>query len=227
MTARNDRVGWQANLPPRWLNDITYRSLSPEAWTLFTWTLVWGVDQENDGIILRRELPFVAAPTLSRDQSHSAALELVQAGLWEETEDGFIVTDWERSQVTTADMESRRAEWRAKKQAQRARSASESLPPETPLETVPLSPGDIADVSRESPGEKGHVNKGNKGNEGNEEINSAIYESEDEVVTPNWKSKMIPNTVCVVCRESFASPDPERFTVCPVQDDAHASRRAA
>lgn len=201
---RNDRAGWQANLPPRWLNDANYRSLSAEAWTLFTWTLIWGVDQENDGIVGRRDLPFIASPTLSRDEAGAAAVELVDAGLWEETETGFVVANWESSQVTTAEIETRRAEWREKNSRRSLRESSTDTPGVTPGVRD-------KDSERKVP------------LQGRQERN----EGEEVMVTANWKSKRIPNVECTACGEPFESPDPERVTVCSVQDAAHENAREA
>lgn len=137
----NDRNGWQANLPPRWLNDSTYKSLSVNAWTLHTWTLVWGVSQENDGYLTARDLPFIAAPMLNRIESEGAAQELVREGLWEITVEGYHVVEWERSQVTADEIAEKRSTWRAKNNRRKS-----STPSEAPVENPSFTPGvDAAD----------------------------------------------------------------------------------
>lgn len=130
---RDDRAGWQASLPPRWLNDRTYRSLTPHAWTLFTWTLAWGVDQENDGVVAAADLPFIAAPMLSHAEAQEAATELVAAGLFVVTDNGFAVSCWDCSQPAAAEMEAKRAKWRSAN----ARRAGQS-PPQSPTPTTPV-----------------------------------------------------------------------------------------
>lgn len=153
----NDRNGWQANLPPRWLNDATYRSLSPSAWALFTWTLVWGVNQENDGNVTTRDLPFIAAPMLSRTESDEAAAELVEAGLWDVTDEGFVVAEWSRSQVTAGEINDKRATWRQKK-----RGARPVTPPQPPEGNKPSSTEEAGPV----PARNGTFQVGKEGQEG-------------------------------------------------------------
>ncbi|NQX35475.1 hypothetical protein [Herbiconiux sp. VKM Ac-2851] len=128
MTERDDRAGWQASLPPRWLNDSTYKGLTVNAWVLFSWTLAWGVGQENDGRVGRKDVPFIASPMLNTAEATAAALELVDTGLWDVTDAGYQVAHWDQSQPTSAEIEARRATWR------RQKVKSKPTPPQTPPE---------------------------------------------------------------------------------------------
>lgn len=158
MAERDDRSGWQANLPPRWLNDSTYRGLSAHAWTLHTWTLVWGVSQENDGELTRRDLPFIASPMLSRSEAEAAAEELVEAGLWEVTADGYRVTDWPRSQVTAAEIAAKRADWK-RKNARRRPAATSETPSEKQADTPGVIGGDSPSNGTLQVGKEGQERK--------------------------------------------------------------------
>ena len=159
MTERSDRNGWQANLPPRWLNDSTYRGLTVNAWTLHTWTLTWGVGQENDGYVKTRDLPFIASPMLSRSEAEAAADELVAEGIWTVTTEGYRVVGWELSQVTAAEIAEKRKLWRAKNDRRKPTS-----PPKRPPETNADTPG----VPDRKPESNEGLQVGKEGQEGNE-----------------------------------------------------------
>lgn len=167
MTAKKDRFGWQANLPPRWLNDSIYRTLSTEAWALHTWTLAWGVQQINDGRLTNRDLPFIAAPMLGRTESERAAAELVREGIWAVTDGGFEVVDWAGSQPTARDVQRQRASWRK----QKASSRPAQTPPENDDDSeveagpVPSRNGTFQSITSNeanevNPGRSGQSNQG-------------------------------------------------------------------
>lgn len=190
MTDKTDRNGWQANLPPRWLNDADYRGLTANAWALHTWTLVWGVSQENDGNLTTRDLPFIASPMLSRAEAEEAAAELVEAGIWETTEGGYRVAEWSRSQATAAEMAEKRATWRAKKRGSRS-----SRPTERPGGTASFSSGERESV----PARNGTFHVGQVGQEGqamNDRTDPGLGEhlvDEQTGEVADWPTAPIPN----------------------------------
>ena len=202
MTERSDRNGWQANLPPRWLNDSTYRGLSGNAWILHTWTLVWGVSQENDGNVTTRDLPFIAAPMLNRAESEEAASELVEIRIWEVTQGGYRVAGWESSQVTAAEISEKRSAWRAKNNRRK---------PSAPSESSSSTPGVKAGVSPSNGalqvGKGKNARTGTPGDEGQAMTRVPRFEQPEadpatgEVM--DWPTAPIPETD----GERWGSPD--------------------
>ena len=77
----------------------------------------------TDGRIARSVLPILSAQT-SATAKH--ARELVDAGLWEEDDDGWRIARWAQHNRTAAEVEAERDRWRRQKRGQRTR------PPETP-----------------------------------------------------------------------------------------------
>jgi len=113
--------------------------LSNDAVSLWVMAGSWCGRYVTDGLV-----PFQTL-TLIRG-SKQAAQELVDAGLWLETPNGWLFHDWEDYQYTKAEIESRRAYDRVKKRKQRERVVEqEEL-------SLGVSPGESPGVSlRESP----------------------------------------------------------------------------
>lgn len=112
------------------------------------WTLAgaWSASNLTDGQVSRTRV-------IRLGGDESLAAELVRAGLWEETSDGYAFYGWDEYQPTRAEVESRREQDRQKKRAQRrgprgtwigreeeSRGASRSASPDV---SPGVSPGDI------------------------------------------------------------------------------------
>lgn len=91
-----------ANLPVQWLNDPVRRGLSPVAWALHTFALMWCVSQGCDGTITSKALPLIYPQGVRRATCERGVQELLTSGLWIATDDGFQVHDWTGSQTTAA-----------------------------------------------------------------------------------------------------------------------------
>lgn len=84
----------------------------------------------TDGVIARSVLPILSAQT-SATAKHAA--QLVEAGLWEEHPDGWVIARWAQHNRTAAEVDAERDRWRRQKRGQRTR------PPETPADVPGMS----------------------------------------------------------------------------------------
>ena len=92
--------GWNANLPTRWLTDPTIADLSGGAFTTHARALMMGVEHESDGAIPTKALRLLVP--IDADASEVVA-ELIEAGLWEQTDSGFQIARWAETQTTRAE----------------------------------------------------------------------------------------------------------------------------
>lgn len=107
-----------ARLPGPWLFRPEFMALSPNAWWLFTRSLMYGAENGTDGLLPAPVLLLIAAPS-AFDREH--ADELVDARLWREVSGGgFMVLNWEQSQSTAAEIEQKRDDNRQRQRAWRA-----------------------------------------------------------------------------------------------------------
>jgi len=91
--------------------------LDANAIALWTLCLSWSGAQDTDGFIPRR----IALRFLAGELGDEAAARLVRVGLWEAVEGGYRMANWGDRQVTVADRDARRAQWRERKARQKAR----------------------------------------------------------------------------------------------------------
>ena len=116
-----------SRLPDRWLTNHSYLDLSDTGWRLFTYGLMWSNQQGTDG-----RIPKSCLRVLGQTVDGVAVNELVAAGKWAETFDGFqFVGDWEvdLGQSWAGDVENKRALNRDRQRAFRARAAVEGDSP--------------------------------------------------------------------------------------------------
>ena len=224
--------------------------LSDAAFRVHVEALVWSNRKLLDLVIEVDDLHQLASKSASTAE---AVAELVGAGWWEPIDDGFRIIHHGVYQRTAeavlaqqkANTENGRKGGRpagpprekAPRQRSKTHSVSDSLSDSVsdsvlpnddtkthsvsePVDNSPengLKTHSLTEMETESPSERDGTGLG--------EVTT--YESKEPAMptTPNWKSKMIPNRKCRVCGNLFTSPDPERFEVCPVQDDAHAAAR--
>lgn len=85
--------------PTYYLNDRRLLRISPSAHRQYVMATAWCVSNYTDGAIHRDDLPLVPLAT----EEH--AVELVGAGLWAETTDGWQVQDFHKTQTSAAQME--------------------------------------------------------------------------------------------------------------------------
>lgn len=117
-----------ARLPSRWLLHPTYEALSDRAWRVHTSALMWACEQGTDGEIPARTLRLLHPDGGTTED----ARELIASGLWKETDAGWLVTDWGKSQSLAADVERQRERNRLKQRAHRERVAAASQPGDNP-----------------------------------------------------------------------------------------------
>lgn len=119
-----------ARFPERWLNDRRVLRLPDDAFRLFVMSLAWSVANQTDGRIYDEDLALIPASTTGSGQ-------LAKSGLWERVADYWLITVFEDTQTTRADLEAlargRRAA-RDKKRRQRAAKAA-TVPGDVPRDT--------------------------------------------------------------------------------------------
>jgi hypothetical protein len=114
-----------ARFPERWLNDRRVMRLPDDAFRLFVVSLAWSVSNRTDGRIYDDELALMPAST-------SGVGQLAKSGLWERIADYWLITVFEDTQTTRADMEHyddqrRKARDRKRRQRQRQRERDVTL----------------------------------------------------------------------------------------------------
>ena len=130
-----------ARLPERWLTDRRFATLSHEAFRSYHLALMWSVANRTDGALLPAELNLI--PGFCK----GSPSDLVGAGLWTPQSTGWLITDFEQTQTSSAQLralDENRAKEREKKRRQRAKKA------DAVTSADPAVPGDIpGDVPRE------------------------------------------------------------------------------
>jgi len=106
-----------ARFPERWLNDRRVLRLPDDAFRLFVLSLAWSVANQTDGRIYDEDLALVPA-------SPAGSGQLAKSGLWERVADYWLITVFEETQTTRADLEHlavQRRKARDRKRRERAR----------------------------------------------------------------------------------------------------------
>jgi hypothetical protein len=106
-----------ARYPDRWLNDRRIVRLSDRAHRMLVTSLTWSVSNRTDGLIAHDDLPLL--PCGDGD----VAGDLVKAGLWEVTPEGWRIIDFDETQTTRQELaaaDAARRKARDKKRRQRA-----------------------------------------------------------------------------------------------------------
>jgi hypothetical protein len=108
-----------ARFPERWLNDRRVLRLPDDAFRLFVLSLAWSVANQTDGRIYDDDLALIPA-------SPAGSGQLAKSGLWERVADYWLITVFEETQTTRADLEHlavQRRKARDRKRRERARRA--------------------------------------------------------------------------------------------------------
>lgn len=138
--------------------------LSNDAIALWVMAGSWCGRYVTDGLLPFQSLAMVRG-------SKQSAQELVDAGLWLETPDGWLFHDWHDYQYTKAEVESRREYEREKKRRQRGRIIDDVptlSPRESRGESLGESPGSPGEGEGEGKGLSSSVLKNNENEEFNE-----------------------------------------------------------
>jgi hypothetical protein len=118
-----------ARLPERWITDRRVLLASPQAWRLYTLSLMYSVANRSDGLLLPDDLQLI--PTVDPD----CAAELVKLGLWERCRGGWRVADFAATQSSRDELdqlERIRAADREKKRRQRLTPSPGPSPGQSP-----------------------------------------------------------------------------------------------
>ena len=104
-------------------------AVTPPAKLLYVASLCWAADTLSDGHIPERALATLGAELGIRPRP--AARQLVEVGLWEPVEDGWMIPDFTAHNPSRAQVEARRAADRARKQqARQARQGRRDAKPQ-------------------------------------------------------------------------------------------------
>ena len=110
----------------------------PDGRSLYLCALAWSRKQLTDGAVQAVVLPSLAFKTgLPIEAAQTAADRLVEVGMWERTADGWQIHDYAEHQLTKADVDRQRAQWRKRQSDKRARDQEQQ--------------DDHAHVTRDSP----------------------------------------------------------------------------
>lgn len=124
-----------ARLPAEWLGSIRIDNLSDRAFRILAGALMWCNGQGTDGSVPARYTKY-----LHPDGEDSAAFdELEQAGIWNRTEEGFLLVGWSKElrQSTAAEVEHYREGARLRQKAYRDRRRVASVDPDSQPDSTP------------------------------------------------------------------------------------------
>lgn len=109
-----------ARLRSEWLGQMRFDDLSDTAWRIFTSALMWSVGNGTDGVIPKRYLRYLHPEGVKPE----ANVEIVQAGLWTEQGDAFVLIDWAGAlgQSTAEQIEKYRDDARERQRRRRERA---------------------------------------------------------------------------------------------------------
>lgn len=94
----------------------------PEGRSLYLCALAWSRKQLTDGNLPAHVLPTLAFKCgVPIDVAQAAADRIVEARLWKRTADGWEIHDYAEHQLTKADVDRQRAQWRKRQGDKRAR----------------------------------------------------------------------------------------------------------
>lgn len=94
----------------------------PGGRSLYLCALAWSRKQLTDGAVPAHVLPALAFKTgLPIEAAQDTADRLVEARLWKRTADGWEIHDYAEHQLTKADVDRQRAQWRKRQGDKRAR----------------------------------------------------------------------------------------------------------
>lgn len=119
-----DRDGRWIRLAANYTTDPAIMRVRYEAELLYVRGLCMARAQNSDGHLAKEWLPLIAIKLDPRVTRRCVA-QLVEAGLWEECDDGWRVpwASWSRWQTTSAEWDAQRERERERKAKQRARLA--------------------------------------------------------------------------------------------------------
>ncbi|KXO99675.1 Uncharacterised protein (plasmid) [Tsukamurella tyrosinosolvens] len=120
--------------------DLRIARASDEAFRSYCLALMWSVSNRTDGVLLPDDLNLI--PGFRR----GTPSELVAAGLWTAQSNGWLITDFENTQTTRAQLEAAdraRVHEREKKRRQREAKRQADAAGQVLTSTDPVVPGDI------------------------------------------------------------------------------------
>lgn len=168
-----------ARLPGRWLMNMGMMALSDRAWRVFTAALMLGAEQGTDGVIPRAAFRFLYPGEIPGDTLN----ELTTAGLIERnTDGGFTVLEWTKTQSAAADVEHQRERNRQKVQAHRDRQKKK-----------PVTGGDTGNVTGYEPGHTPRTGKDRQGQDRQGSIEPAESSDAQAQQVIDWPVAKIPN----------------------------------
>lgn len=135
--------------PGRWLNDRRVMSLTADSFKAFVTAGAWMVENRTDGVLTREDVEFI--PRFKR----SSVDDLVRAGVWLSTEDGWEMRDYAATQTSRAEFEVlERARKREREKKARQRASKASSPDRGDAVSRGTFPGDYTGEAR--PGKEGN-----------------------------------------------------------------------
>ncbi|MFF9554555.1 hypothetical protein ACF1DY_01805 [Streptomyces albus] len=115
-------------LDDRFPTNRKVRLLSDGAFRLYVSAICWSAENLTDGRIKAAELRLVADVRSAKKRAD----ELVEAGLWEPTDDGWLIHDYHEYQPTAARVHAERKAKTARQQRWREKKNSDQPPPPSP-----------------------------------------------------------------------------------------------
>jgi hypothetical protein len=140
-----------------WLNNMRFDDLSDAAWRVFTNAMMWSNENGTDGVVPRRYLKM----THPDGEISEAFDEILEAGLWSESTDGYVFIDWDGvlGQETAERVELNREKWRQRQRDKRERDRK-ILAKSLGVDSTPRFPSVTRDITG---GRTGGMSEGDVG----------------------------------------------------------------
>ncbi len=113
----------------RWLNDRRVVGLTGDDFKSFVIAGAWMVENRTDGRITADDLDFI--PRFNK----TSIKRLVVAELWEETTNGWVMTDYQATQTSRAEFETLENNRRREREKKARQRAKDSVPGDVPGDT--------------------------------------------------------------------------------------------
>lgn len=195
-----------ARFPTHYMTDRRVVRATPEQFRLFVLATAWAVTNMTDGLIEDADLPLIPFADISLAEG------LVDAGLWTRTEMGWIITDFQKTQTSAAQIEAalvnRRKADADRQKKKYDRDKVKGNPSPDPTDNQPSREPHVRNEGKERQG---------KERQGKERLLSTKEATSSEV-SSKPPMKLTPISAWVT---SPSDPAPAGFILTPELEDAY------
>lgn len=179
---------------------------------LWTWAMLYARGQKRGGELSR--VVVLRCPWGDADQLERAAARLVDVGLWQTTETGWLIGNYEAKNQTPAEIERSIQGARDRKRVSRDRQSSSSLAVTTArpaLVPVPTEDRAVTEMSRVTPSDVSRVTAGSGSRYGSDVCLEGVQGEPPEPVREPER----PSGIRPIADTASATPPPDDIPITP------------